>query len=228
VSKRTIPDRLREEYFDLLPEISLVASEIAARIQFHILEISQNLDNNEHLIVKARVKRCDSAIAALETRVVAADQSKQGAGELDRLGTFNPDTPDEYSLTQLHDLAGVRVLAFPPRRLKEIDVRLREFFNDWTTDPFKNIGDQIAFKYFGRCPKSSLRVQGEYQIVSMLTGLFWEVEHAAIYKRTPNLKNLPPIMQERTDEVNRALMAFENEFEHQLERAKATGSSFKN
>jgi hypothetical protein len=214
--ERTIPDRLREEYFDLLPEISLVAEELKARIQFYTLEIAQDLDKHEDLIVKTRIKECESAILALEKDVVAADLSGEGSGQPDRLGTFNPDTPEAYSLTTLRDLAGVRVLAFPPRRLKEIDNELRKHFHDWTSKPFKDIGEQIAFKYYGLCPKSSSRVQGEYQIVSMLTGLFWEVEHTAIYKQTPSLKGLAPVMKDQTSAVNRALKEFEDEFERQV------------
>jgi hypothetical protein len=225
MSERTIQDRLREEYFDLLPEISLVAEELKARIQFHTLEIMQDLDKHEHLIVKTRIKECESAILALEKNVVAADLSGVGSGPPDRLGTFNPDTPDAYSLTTLRDLAGARVLAYPPRRLKEIDGDLRKHFHDWTSKPFKDIGDQIAFKYYGLCPKSSSRIQGEYQIVSMLTGLFWEVEHTVIYKQAPSLKGLAPVMKEQTSAVNQALKAFEDEFERQILAAESNNSN---
>jgi len=215
---------LREEYFDLLPEISLVAEELKARIQFYTLEIAQNLDKHEYLIVKPRIKECESAITALERRAVSTDMSESYAsddrGQPDRLGTFNPDTPEAYSLTRLHDLAGVRVLGFPPRRLREINDELLKYFYDWTSDPFKDVGDQIAFKYYGFCPKASSRVQGEYQIVSMLTGLFWEVEHTAIYKQAPNLKGVvrAPDMKPSRDAVYQALQTFENEFERQISK----------
>jgi len=163
MSERTIQDRLREEYFDLLPEISLVADELEARIQFYTLDIAQNLAGHEHRIVKARVKECESAIKALEKRSGATNVQEpsggSGQGQRDRLGgTFNPDTPERDSLTELHDLAGVRVLAFPPRRLREIDQELQKHFHDWEADPFKDVGDQLAFKYYGRCPKASTRV----------------------------------------------------------------------
>jgi hypothetical protein len=50
----------------------------------------------------------------------------------------------------------------------------------------------------------------------MLTGLFWEVEHSAIYKPLPRLKDMIRLSaaQERSREVLDALVAFEEEFEH--------------
>ncbi len=217
MAERTIQDRLREEYFDLLPEIALVADEMKARVQFHTLEIAQSLQKHEYLIVRHRIKDCQSAITALEKRVVAADPSRENPGKPDRLSTFDPDTPDAYSLTSLHDLAGVRVLAFPPRRLTQIDDELRRHFPGWTSDPFKGIGGQTAFNYYGLCPKSSARVPGEYQIVSALVGLFWDVEHAALYKQDPSLKRLEPLMRQQTENVYNALQAFEDAFEQQLQ-----------
>jgi hypothetical protein len=64
----------------------------------------------------------------------------------------------------------------------------------------------------------------EYQIVSTLIGLFWDVEHAAIYKQSPNLKGLGPVMQEQTSAVNKALKAFEDEFERRLQISESSSS----
>jgi hypothetical protein len=49
----------------------------------------------------------------------------------------------------------------------------------------------------------------------MLVGLFWDVEHSALYKPTPELRGVARslAMQERTQEVLRSLTAFEEEFE---------------
>ncbi|MGH9584156.1 MAG: hypothetical protein ACRD4O_14605, partial [Bryobacteraceae bacterium] len=56
---------------------------------------------------------------------------------------------------------------------------------------------------------------GEYQIVSMLKGLFWEVEHSAIYKPSPQLRGIARSleMKEPIANVHRALRRFEEEFE---------------
>ena len=115
----------------------------------------------------------------------------------------------------MKDLAGVRVLAFPQSRLGEINETLRAVFQSWTPDPVKSDkGEILAFKYSGLCSTNN-KVRGEYQIVSMLIGLFWEVEHAAIYKSTPRLRGVVRSleMQERSQEVLKALSAFEREFE---------------
>jgi hypothetical protein len=54
----------------------------------------------------------------------------------------------------------------------------------------------------------------------MLTGLFWEIEHSAIYKPVPRLKNIveSPDMQTSTSAVLQALDAFETDFERLVRR----------
>ncbi len=85
-------------------------------------------------------------------------------------------------------------------------------------DPISGLGGE-ALKYWDYCPASQT-VYGEYQIVSMLTGLFWEIEHSAIYKPVPRLKNIveSPDMQTSTSAVLGALDAFEAEFERLIRR----------
>jgi len=58
----------------------------------------------------------------------------------------------------------------------------------------------------------------EYQIVSMLAGLFWEVEHSANYKPAPRLKDIAESLtvRERSTAVLRALKDFEEEFERSV------------
>jgi hypothetical protein len=58
-------------------------------------------------------------------------------------------------------------------------------------------------------------VRGEFQIVSMLVGLFWDVKHSTLYKPTPELRGVARslAMQERNQEVLRSLASFEEEFE---------------
>lgn len=210
MAERTVEDRLREEYFDLLPDIRRVAEHLETEVRHHVLPISVKLDKYERLSVRARVKECDSALEALRRR-------QEGA-------TFDRDRPEFYTLTTLNDLAGVRVLAFPPRRLREIDQELRKRFPHWTSDPVPgadDAGDPLAFKYNGFC-EASLKVRGELQIVSMLIGLFWEVEHSVVYKPTPQLKGVVRSleMQERTQDVYRALRDFEVTLENLIRPAR--------
>jgi hypothetical protein len=200
-TERTTEDRLREEYFHLLPEIRRVAEELEAEIRYCVLPISRRLKQYEQLVVESRIKECESAIEALRRRQEAA--------------TFNRD--ERYTLTSLNDLAGVRVLAFPRGRLKEINRMLRkcESFSNWSSDPVQDDGELQAFKYYGFCPQASHKVKGEYQIVSMLTGRFWDVEHSAMYKPAPGLVGVARSlgMKDRRREVLNALKAFEKEFE---------------
>lgn len=196
---RTAEDRLREEYFDLLPEIRRVAEYLEAVTKYHLLALSRTVRKFEKVVIRARVKECESAIEALRRR-------QEGA-------IFDPDRAESYTLKTLKDLAGVRVLAFPSRNLQEIDRALQGPFEKWTSDPvLDDNGEQLALKYFGYSPVGK-RIMGEYQIVPMLTGLFWEVEHSAIYKPSPELRGITRSLEMRQPitDVLRALRRFEEE-----------------
>jgi ppGpp synthetase/RelA/SpoT-type nucleotidyltranferase len=201
-AERTIEDRLREEYFVLLPEIRRVVEQLEAEVRYHVLPITKGLETYERLVVKPRIKECESAVDALRRRQEAA--------------TFNQDRPELYTLADLNDLAGIRVLVFPRSRLTEVDevLRNRTPFTSWNSDPVEDDGELTASTYSGYCNQSD-RIKGEYQIVPMLTGLFWEVEHSAMYKPTPKLRGVTRLdeMQQRYKEVLKALKAFEQEFE---------------
>lgn len=202
MSERTIEDRLREEYFDLLPEIRRVVSHLETEIRYSTLDVLHSLSSFEQLVVKSRVKDCQSAVNSLRRRVEGR--------------TFDPARASEYSMLNLRDLAGVRVLVFPNRRLVEVDEILRNHFPDWTPDPVKDLGGVAqASKYFGVCPNASHRVRGEFQVVPMLLGLFWEVEHAAMYKPAPSLMGIAQSQEMSTlrADVELALLKFDTEFE---------------
>jgi hypothetical protein len=175
VTERAIVHRLREEYFELLPEITRVASRLETEIRFHTLSIQQGLIPPEQLIVKSRIKECESAIDTVRRK------GNQGKGEGK---VFDPERSSDYSIFNLRDLAGVRVLAFPDRRLTQVDQVLGTHFPSWMPDPVKNANDVLlVHKYHGKFNQES-KVFGEYQVVPMLLGLYWEVEHAARYKST--------------------------------------------
>jgi hypothetical protein len=203
MAERTVEDRLREEYFELLPDIKRVAEELETEVRYCLLPISSRLDRYERLVITSRIKECESALDALRRRQAFA--------------TFDRGQPEVYTLSSLKDLAGVRVSVFPRSRWSETDQELRKHqpFSDWEPDPVRyENGELLAYKYYGHC-KPSDRVWSEFQVVPMLTALFWEVEHATIYKPSPRLKGIARSleMQQRTAEVLSALRAFEDEFE---------------
>jgi ppGpp synthetase/RelA/SpoT-type nucleotidyltranferase len=198
MAERTPEDRLREEYFDLLPDMRRVVWYLEAEVRYHTRHILQRLKPHEQLAVKSRVKDCENAVKKLRDR-------QEGR-------TFDPDEPESYSLLELPDLAGVRVLVFPNSRLVEVDDALRDHFPDWTGKPVKDdSGAALAPKYYGYCEKVSSMVRGEYQVVPMLLGLFWEVEHSAMYKFR-EVANSKEMKQHRSD-VQRALSRFEEGIE---------------
>jgi hypothetical protein len=203
-----VEDRLREEYFLLLPETRRVLEELETKVRHCLLPLSNRLDKYERLVVTSRIKDCESALEALGRRQEAT--------------TFDPERGDYYTLTSLNDLAGVRVLAFPKCRLIDANTALlgHSLFSSWKSDPVPadTEGEEpLALKYCGYC-EASTKIRGEFQIVPMLVGLFWEVEHSTIYKPSPQLKGVSEslAMRQRTSEVLKALKAFEEEFERTL------------
>ena len=112
--ERTVEDRLREEYFTLLPDARRVVEELEAVARHCLLPVFGRLDKYERIAVTSRIKDCESAVDALRRRQESA--------------TFDPGRAESYTLTALNDLAGVRVLAFPRSRLIEADHDLREHF----------------------------------------------------------------------------------------------------
>jgi ppGpp synthetase/RelA/SpoT-type nucleotidyltranferase len=145
---------LREEYFDLLPESRRVLDELEAEVKHGLVPLSLRLDKYERLVVKSRVKECESALDSLRRR-------QEGA-------TFDSERPELYSRASLNDLAGVRVLAFPHNRWVDADRKLRERFPSWTADPvpgYDENDESRALKYFGYCGASN-RVRAEFKAVS--------------------------------------------------------------
>src|SRR5712675_122584 len=103
---RTVEDRLRSEYAYLLPAMQRTRTEVETEVQHELLRATLSLDQYERIVVRSRLKDCESAVDALRRR--------------EKFGLFDADHPEQYSLTSLPDLVGVRILTFPQRRLKEV------------------------------------------------------------------------------------------------------------
>src|SRR5258708_14629376 len=210
MSERSIEDRLREEYFALLPDTRQIADELETEVRHCLLPLSCKLHRYEKIEVSSRVKDCESALGALRRR-------QEGA-------TFDSDRADSYTLTTLNDLAGVRVLAFPRSRWIEAESILRRHADiaKWTSDPVPSddaASEPLAYKYYGYCSRSR-RLRAELQHVTMLIGLIWQVEHSAIYKPAPELKGVLASLEMRqpTNDVYKALRLFEGWFERLVGR----------
>jgi len=207
---RTVEDRLREEYFVLLPEVRRVLAEVETEVRYCLLPLSTTLDRYERLVVTSRIKECESAVGSLRRRQEAA--------------TFDSERADSYTLTALNDLAGIRILTFPRSRWMEADknLRSREPFSSWRSDPIPADDpshEPLAFKYYGYCSQNKA-VRAEVQLVPMLIGFFLDVEHSAIYKPSPELKSAIELsgIRQRKSDVLRALKAFEDEFDRLVRR----------
>ena len=202
MTERTVEDRLREEYVLLLPEIRAVLQESEAEVRHTLVPLSSKLNRYEQLIVTSRVKDCESALQALRRR-------EEGA-------TFDSERINSYTLTAIPDLAGVRVLAFPSRVWNHAHELLQQRFSDWRLDHILDAEakELVAFKY-DRYWSASPKFRGEIQIVPMLIGLFWQVEHSTMYKPSPKLKGVAEAleMRQRRNDVSKALKAYEVEFE---------------
>jgi len=196
MSDRTVEDRLREEYFTLLPAIQRATLQLDAEIRYHTRSILNKLAPQEQLVVRARSKECESSINKLKRK-----QNTPGR-------VFDPKPTIPYTLLSLSDLAGVRVLAFPNYRVEEIDRALKQHYPEWDDDPVLGKDDKLlAYKYRNHFEVGPYRIPVEYQIVPMLIGLFWDVEHAALYKSGTAI--LSKNMKKRKLAVEAALSEFE-------------------
>ena len=200
--KRSIEDTLREEYFTLLPQLRQLHHKLAILAEHAVLPLRTNMVNHERLRIESRVKECDAAIDKLRRRTEG--------------GVFDPNR--RYSLKSLQDLIAIRVLVFPTRRIKDVDKRLRETFPRWRADHIPLLG---VLKRHGKlhCDDS---VKAEYQIAPMLIGLYWSVEHDALYKPNPALRGVEkhPDMRAKRVELERVLIEFEETFQQVVDEAK--------
>jgi ppGpp synthetase/RelA/SpoT-type nucleotidyltranferase len=205
---RQVEDRLRAEYVGLRPAMQRTLTALMTEVNYVLLPAILKLDRYEQIVVKGRVKDSESAVDSLRRR----QESRSFA-----------DPADSYSLTTLPDLIGIRVLAFPQRRVKDVrdlleaDPRLNSWKRDHISSPDPS-QPPVAFKYQGRLnPTDPFR--SELQVVSSLIGSFWEIEHSAIYKPTPELLGVARSdeMKDRNDAVLIALQRFEQQFDRQIE-----------
>jgi ppGpp synthetase/RelA/SpoT-type nucleotidyltranferase len=202
---RSVEDRLRAEYAALAPVMRRTLTAIETEVAYLLLGPTLELHLYEQILVRGRIKECESAIA-LRRR-------QEGA-------VFDETRPQTYMLSSLPDLVGVRILAFPRQRIDEADRIIRARLKQWTFDPIPSGmpgTEPVAMKYHGFW-NDDHRLRCEIQVVSLLIGLFWEVEHAAIYKPDRALRAAmrTEAMKARTAAVIDSLRRFEEEFGYQI------------
>lgn len=203
-STRTVEDRLRAQYFELLPGLQRTLTAIETEVRYALLPLTLELSRYERILVKARLKECESAVDTL--------RQKQP------VGLFDQDHPHNYSLRSLPDLVGVRVLTFPERRRNDVRRVLASTISGWTADPIPGIPNDKFHGYWSQGDAC----EAEIQIVPMLIGLFWEVEHSALYKASPNLRGIEKTktMLDLREAVYGALNTFELEFDRYAESVR--------
>jgi ppGpp synthetase/RelA/SpoT-type nucleotidyltranferase len=196
---KKIEDILREEYFKLLPRMVKIHRLVDTKVRWYLKSVTYHLKNYQRIEIESRIKECDSAITSL--------RNKQ------ELGIF--DSNKQYSLTSLKDLVGARVLIFPPSLINPVNKIIVSKFHDWKSDHEKH-GVMNIRKYNGYVQNKTIR--SEIQIVSMLTGLFWQVEHFSLYKPDPMYKGIKGNlkMERLYREVLNKLAEFEISFENSI------------
>lgn len=190
-------DYLRKEYFQLLPKMTKILLLLETRIKWYLRNNNYGLTSYQRITVESRIKECESAINSL--------LNKQ------QFCAFRDDT--KYTLKQLKDLIGVRILVFPSNLLEEVNNTIISKLPHWESDP-ELVGEVKILKYRGFVERNKT-IKCEIQIVPMLTGLFWEVEHFVLYKPQPQYKNTKsdPDMKKYYREVLNTFVKFEKAFE---------------
>jgi ppGpp synthetase/RelA/SpoT-type nucleotidyltranferase len=199
---RLVEDLLRAEYFGLLARMQRTLTALQTEVNYLLLPSQLKLNSYARILVRGRVKDCESAVDSLRRR-------QEG-------GTFDSSQPDKYTLTALPDLVGIRILTFPQPCFDEASEIVTKRIPDWVSDHIEADDPSarpIALKFHGLWHQDD-PFRSEIQIVSLLIGLFWEVEHSAIYKPAPNLRGVARslAMKSRTVAVLASLRAFEQEF----------------
>jgi hypothetical protein len=62
---RTVEDRLRAEYFQLIPDMQRTLVALEADVRHHLLPVMIALNRYEQVRIGARLKECESAIDSL-------------------------------------------------------------------------------------------------------------------------------------------------------------------
>lgn len=119
-SVRLVEDRLRAEYFALLPDMQRSLTAIEAEINYLLLPARLKLDPYARILVRGRLKDCESAVDSLRRR-------QEG-------GRFDPTRTEQYSLTTLPDLVGLRILTFPDVCFQEVQKVVSARLLGWTED----------------------------------------------------------------------------------------------
>ena len=217
--RNPVIDELRQQYIDLLPEIKLVAQELKTRIKSALLPLVKQLKSPAGLEVKVRIKDCESAIKKLRKK---------------KEGVFDPE--NDYSLLELDDLVGARVLTFMNSTLVKANKLIKGEFKKWKADhkavkkgakksQKRKKEKPLWLKYKGKCNARD-RIKAEVQLCPMLIGYFGDVEHSAIYKPAPELKNIDTIdaVLKAKDGVYTALQYFEKIVEDEYRKAPKTSA----
>lgn len=117
-------------------------------------------------------------------------------------------------MVKLKDIVGLRILVFPPSLIKPVNKIIISKFRHWRPDHHK-LGKTIICNKYDGLVNRKLKIRCEIQIISMLTGAFWDVEHFALYKPDPAYKGIKEnlTMRRLGDEVLTKLSEFEKTFE---------------
>lgn len=201
-------DMLREEYFLLLPDIRRTLMELEARIRHTLIEAMRDLEQHERIEIRSRIKDCERAIDSLRRRQPTR--------------AFEASKP--HTLLDLKDLAGARIAVFPRKLMRRIDDLLKNELHSlgqWDDDHIfvEPWPEPLILKYRGIL-SPNLAIVAEYQIAPLLITYFWEVEHDAIYKPSPELRSAEKFMHDQIKNVYRVLTEFEDSFEHLLLRTR--------
>lgn len=173
--------RLKHEYEELLPKMKKLQSLLDASLRWYLKDEMVSLTHSERIDISSRFKNCESAINKLK-RILRNKKEGESKSSID---------PNHYySLTKLKDLVGIRISVFPASKVKIFRQLIADKFADWQEDVDPKHSEISFYKFHGLLPHPEYNdIKCEIQIVPMLIGKFWDVEHFMLYKPKPADKN---------------------------------------
>ena len=147
-----------KEYSNKIEKFKKIEEKLYFEVCHFLSDDKYNLNEFQHIEITSRIKSYSSAEKKLRNQLELTAH-------------------DKSSIFDLDDIIGIRISVFPLTLLRNIEKKLDEKFKSWKKEKSCH-GRYSVYKHRSNYEKANC----EIQLVPMLVGKFWDVEHSVIYK----------------------------------------------